>query len=324
MRPGVTAGGMRETRRAAWARILPAAQAVALTIALAGGLAGQAVAAIAAPPAAGGPPAVGESPATRPRLVTLAPSVTELVYAAGGGADIIGTVLNSDYPPAARAIPRIGDGIQYSDETILALRPTLVLAWQPTDATRALAARLGALGVPLLYADPRKLDDIPGLIRQLGARLGTQAAANAAASALQGRIDRLRPVPPPAPSVFIEVSADPLFTLGRDPLINDLLARCGGRNPYADSRLAAPQVSLESVLHLDPQVMILSPYGRDTLAARTRWWAQHGLAAAHQGRVYAIDPDWLHRPGPRLVDAAEAICADLRDSRSSGGGPEGR
>lgn len=253
---------------------------------------------------------------TPPRVITLAPSATELVYAAGAGADIVGTVLRSDYPPEARAIPRIGDGIQFSEETILTLRPTLVVGWLPSDGTRSLARRLAPLGVPLVYANPKSLDDIPALIRDLGERLGTRATADAAARGLERRIRALRPAPPPPQTVFIEISADPLYTLGRDPLTNDLLTRCGGTNPYATHAIPAPQVSVESVLHLNPQVLIVSPYGRETLAARRAWWAQHGLAAALAGRIYAVDPDLLHRPGPRLVDAAEAICADLRDSRT--------
>lgn len=253
---------------------------------------------------------------TPPRIVTLAPNATELVYAAGAGGAIVGTVLRSDYPPAARAIPRVGDGIQLSEESILALHPTLVVGWQPSDGTRSLAQHLTPLGVPLIYADPKSLDDIPALVRDLGERLGTRAAANAAARDLERRIRALRPAAPPPQTVFIEISADPLYTLGRDPLTNDLLARCGGVNPYAEGAIAAPQVSVESVLRLNPRVLILSPYGRDTLAVRRAWWSRHGLAAARAGRIYAIDPDLLHRPGPRLVDAAEAICADLRDSRA--------
>lgn len=251
-----------------------------------------------------------------PRIITLAPNATELVYAAGAGADIIGTVLRSDYPPEARAIPRVGDGIQFSEELILTLRPTLVVAWQPSDGTQSLAQRLVPLGVPLIYVDPKSLDDIPKLIRDLGARLGTQATADQAAHDLKRRIEALQPAPPPSQTVFIEISADPLYTLGRDSLTNDLLTRCGGVNPYAGSAIAAPQVSVESVLHLNPQVLIVSPYGRDTLAARQAWWAHHGLKAAHTGRIYAIDADALHRPGPRLIDAAETICADLRDSHA--------
>ncbi len=250
-----------------------------------------------------------------PRIVTLAPNATELVYAAGAGGAIVGTVLRSDFPPAARAIPRVGDGIQFSEESILALHPTLVVAWQPSEGTRSLARHLAPLGVPLVYADPKSLDDIPALIRDLGERAGTRAAADTAARRLERRIRALRPAAPPPQTVFIEISADPLYTLGRDPLTNDLLARCGGINPYADGAIAAPQVSVESVLRLNPRVLIVSPYGRDTLAARRAWWSRHGLAAARTGRIYGIDPDLLHRPGPRLVDAAEAICADLRDSQ---------
>ncbi|MFV0282710.1 MAG: cobalamin-binding protein [Castellaniella sp.] len=261
------------------------------------------------------PAAAQARTAPPPRIVTLAPSATELVYAAGAGADIVGTVLRSDYPASALAIPRIGDGIQFSEEAILALRPTLVVGWQPSDASRALAQRLAPLGVPLVYANPKSLDEIPALIRDLGARLDTRAAADQAARGLTQRIRALRPASLPPQTIFIEISADPLYTLGRDPLTNDLLQRCGGLNPYAGRAVAAPQVSVESVLALNPNVLIMSPYGGETLTARRAWWAQHGLTAARTGRIYAIDPDLLHRPGPRLVDAAEAICADLRHSR---------
>lgn len=305
--------GMRQRsasppQRTAWKRTMTA---LLLTLSLMwlAPAAAQATAPQTAPPS-------GDRIDPRPRVVTLAPNATELVYAAGAGADIVGTVLHSDYPPPARAIPRIGDGVQASEESILALRPTLVVAWYPTDANRALARRLQALDIPLIYADPKTLDDIPALIRDLGRRLGASSRADATASDLQRRIERLRPAAPPAQTVFIEISTDPLYTLGRDPLINDLLKRCGGRNLYADSRVAAPQVSVESVLHLNPHVLIMSPYGSETLEARTRWWAGYGLAAARQGRVHAIDPDWLHRPGPRLVDAAEAICHDLNQDRT--------
>ncbi len=250
------------------------------------------------------------------RIITLAPSATELVYAAGAGGDIVGTVLSSDYPPAARRIPRIGDGIQFDQETILALRPSLVIGWQSSGASQALASVLRHLGVPLVYANPRSLDEIPAQIRDLGRRLGTGPIADHAAKALQARIDAL-PVPAGLPlSVFIEVGADPLYTLGRDPLVNGLLSRCGGANAYADQPAAAPQVNAESVLRIDPDVVIVSPYGRETLAARRAYWAGLGLPAAVRGHLYAIDPDWLHRPGPRLVDAAEALCADLERART--------
>lgn len=250
------------------------------------------------------------------RIITLAPSATEMVYAAGAGAQIVGTVLASDYPPAARAIARIGDGIQLNTEAILALKPDVVVAWQPSGAVRALAAVLAPLNIPVIYTNPRSLADIPDEVRQLGARLSTERHAHQVAIALQDRIDALTPGDRTL-TVFMEISAEPLYTLGGDPLVNDLLSRCGGVNLYADSPVAAPQVSVESVLHRRPDALIISPYGRETLAARQDYWRALHLPAALAGHVYAINPDWLHRPGPRMVNAAEALCADLAQARKT-------
>ncbi|MFA7437467.1 cobalamin-binding protein [Castellaniella sp.] len=254
--------------------------------------------------------ASGQAPAARtPRVVTLAPSVTELVFAAGAGDRIVGTVLSSDYPPQATQLPRIGDGLLFNEEAILALQPTLVLGWQDTPATRALARRLATLNIPLHYVEPRTLDDIPRWIRWLGGQLGTASVAHTAAAGLQARIAALDRHPAQQASVYIEVGQSPLYTLGNDPLINDLLHRCGGRNLYADSPLAAPQTSVEAVLRQDPDLVIVSPDTAQGLSQRRAWWARYGLPAALAGRIEAIPADWLFRPGPRLVDAAEALCA---------------
>lgn len=249
--------------------------------------------------------------ANKHRIITLAPSATELVYAAGAGDAVVGTVLASDWPEQARTITRIGDGINYSDEAIIALHPTLVVGWYPTPASQALAARLEKLQVPLIYANPASLDEIPAIIRQLGRRLDTNDVAGPLAHALEARIKALQPVAPPAPKVFIEVGIEPMYTLGRDPLTSDMLRRCGGFNPYADSRVAAPQISLESVLHTDPDIIIVSPYEVHAVPERRQWWSDRGLRAAREGRIIAINPDWLHRPGPRLIDAAEGLCNSM-------------
>ncbi|MFA5663129.1 cobalamin-binding protein [Castellaniella sp.] len=244
-----------------------------------------------------------------PRVITLAPSVTELVFAAGAGDRIVGTVLSSDYPPQAAHLPRIGDGLLFNEEAVLALQPTLVLGWQDTPAARALGRRLAALNVPLEYVEPRNLDDIPRLIRQLGQQLGTEAQADRSAATLEARIDALGTRHAAPVTVFIEVGHAPLYTLGNDPLVNDLIRRCGGRNPYADRAIAAPQTSVESVLQQNPDMVIVSSDTPEGLARRQAWWAGYGLPAALAGRVHAIAADWLYRPGPRLVDAAEALCA---------------
>lgn len=259
----------------------------------------------------------GRQPATR--VVTLAPHLTELVYAAGGGERLVGTVTSSDYPPSARRLPRVGDGLNISLERLLSLKPDLVLAWQPSAATRALAPALGALHIPLEYMAPRNLDDIARDVARLGGLLGTAPQADAAAAALARRVAALRARygGRRTISVFIEIGTDPLYTIGRDTLLNDVLHTCSGVNIYAHSSLAAPQVDAESVLLARPDAIVTAAEtnGRRR-QERQAYWSALRLPAARAGHVYAIDPDTLFRPGPRLVQAATDLCRDLDQVRA--------
>jgi iron complex transport system substrate-binding protein/vitamin B12 transport system substrate-binding protein len=240
-----------------------------------------------------------------------------MVFAAGAGNRIVGTVASSDYPPQARHIPRVGNGIELDTERIVALRPDLVLAWQPSGATRALAPLLARLRIPLVYVQPRSLRDIPAEIAALGRRLGTAAQADRDARDLSGRIAALaaRYTDRTAVPTFIEVGAAPLYTLGKDPLINDVLHVCGGVNIFAGAAIPAPQVSIERVLQARPQAIIIPSADAHRVSDRTRYWARLALPAALARHVYGIDPDTLFRPGPRLVDAAQTLCRDLDRAR---------
>ncbi|HUH58514.1 MAG TPA: cobalamin-binding protein [Candidimonas sp.] len=259
--------------------------------------------------AAGGPPAM--------RAITLAPHITELVFAAGAGDRIVATVSASDYPEAARSIVRIGDGLNISVERVLAAQPDVVLAWLPSAAAHTLAPTLSALNVPIIYSEPRTLADVPAQIARFGKLFGTSQTADPAAQALNKRIQTLREryssLPPV--SVFIEIGNAPLYTIGADPLLNDALHSCGGVNIYAESHVAAPQISAESVLVRNPDVVI-APEGDGARLdqTRSRWLRLH-LGAAESGHIYGIDPDALFRPGPRLIDATEALCRYLDKAR---------
>jgi len=253
------------------------------------------------------------SPADEQRVITLAPHITELIFAAGAGDRIIATVASSDYPHAARALPRVGDGLSVSAEKIVALGPDIVIAWRDSAALRALQPILQNMRVPLLYSEPRALRDIPEQIRRFGAVFSTRAVAEAAAQALDDRLAALRARHGRRPprSVFVEVGTMPLYTLGADPLLNDTLAICGGANLYADAPVAAAQVGVEDILARNPDLILVPASDeQQTLAALKRWTAL-GLPAAHAGRVYGIHPDLLFRPGPRLVDAAEELCKKM-------------
>lgn len=253
------------------------------------------------------------------RVITLAPHITELIFAAGAGSRIVATVDSSAYPAAARSIPRIGNGISASLEKVVASRPDLVVAWMPSSATRTLMPTLAGLHVPLIYSNPRKLADIPTEIIRFGDLLGTAKTAERTAATLTRRLRALqekyanrRPV-----SVFIEVGALPLYTIGHDPLLNDALRICGGVNIYADLAVAAPQVSAESVLMTQPDAVITSENSEAGLAQRLNAWSALRLRAALRRHVYSVNPDELFRPGPRLIDATQELCRILDQVRQA-------
>lgn len=246
------------------------------------------------------------------RAVTLAPHATELVYAAGAGGFIVGSVLGSDYPPAARALPIIGDGTQPDAERVAAARPDLLIAWQPS-AAEPLVRVMDKLGVPVFYSDPLTLDAIPGAVERMGKLFGTEPVANAAAAdmrarlaALQARYAGRRPV-----RVFVQAGLDPIYTLNNASIVSDALRLCGGVNVFGQAPIVAPQVTLEGVLAARPEAVLAGVSRREDAQANLAAWQAMGLPAARQGHVYGVDADALFRPGPRLIDAAEALCADL-------------
>jgi len=246
------------------------------------------------------------------RAVTLAPHATELVFAAGAGDRLIATIRGSDYPPAARQLPIIGDGTQPDPERVAAVRPDLLIAWQPAAAA-PLARVMDKLGVPVFYSDPQTLAAIPDAVERMGALFGTEAQARPAAQALRARLDALaeryagrRPV-----RVFVQAGLDPIYTLNDSSIVSDALRVCGGVNVFGQAPVVAPQVTLESVLAARPEAVLAGISRPEDAARNLAAWQALGLPAARLGHVYGVDADALYRPGPRLIDAAEAICADL-------------
>ena len=264
-------------------------------------------------------PVVAQSAASTPRVVTLAPHITEMVFAAGAGHTMVGTVVSSNYPVAARSLPKVGDGAaSVSAEALIRLKPDLVLAWQHTGAVAAVAPLLQKLGIPLTLIAPDQIADIPDQIEKLGDRLGTQEQAKLIAADQRATLQALtnQYTDRPAVSVFIEIGHTPLYAVGRDTLLNDALRICGGINIFDDSRLPALPVGPEHVLHKRPQVILTaSKHPQQEQQARERW-AKLGLNSGADTHVYNIDPDALFRPGPRLIEATAQICRALERTRT--------
>jgi len=249
------------------------------------------------------------------RVVTLAPHATELVYAAGAGERIVGASDYSDYPPAAKAIPRIGSSHQVDTERLLALRPDLLVVWQGGNADRLLEP-LRRLGVPVYQSEPKRLDDIPDEVERIGKLTGTEARAQPAAAALRARLGALaeRYRGKPQVSVFYQVWDQPLYTLNGRQIVSDAIRLCGGVNVFDNLAALAPTVSVEAVLQKNPEVIVRG--GEDAKASGLTMWKRYPvLLAAQRDNLYTVSSELMTRAGPRMVDGAEALCGLLEQAR---------
>ncbi|NUY29818.1 cobalamin-binding protein [Paraburkholderia sp. JPY303] len=255
------------------------------------------------------------------RVISLAPHVTELLYAAGGGPKMVGAVSYSDYPPEAKQLPRVGDNKALDLERIVALKPDLIVVWRHGNAQRQLE-RLRELHVPLFFSEPRRLDDIAVSLTKLGRLLGTSTSADAAAAAYRDDIARLRAryANRPVVNVFYQVWDRPLMTLNGEHMISDVIALCGGRNVFADLQPLVPTVSTEAVLAANPQAIVTAAPGATqpdtTLPQLDAWRAWPRLAAVANNNLFAIDGDLINRPAPRIAQGARQLCEDLELARS--------
>lgn len=255
------------------------------------------------------------------RVVSLAPHVTEMLFAAGGGERIVGTVSYSDYPPAARNIPRIGDNRQVDIERLIALKPDLLVVWRHNASARQME-QLRKLGIPLFYSEPHKLDDVPDTLLRLGQLLGTEQQARQSAAELRRQLNSLsaRYRNRPAVRVFYQVWDRPLYTLNGQHIVSDAIRLCGGENVFARLPLAAPSISIEAVLKEDPEA-IVSGDRRDQATSGLDIWKQYpALLAVRRGNLFAVDADLLSRSGPRIVTGAAELCAKLEQARQRRGG----
>ena len=249
--------------------------------------------------------------------MSLAPHLTELLFAAGAGARIVGALEYSDFPPAARAIPRVGDNAAIDLERILQLKPDLAVAW-PSAGHRREVERLAALGVPVFRSEPHELEDIARTIETLGILAGGGGVARQAAQAFRARTTDLarRHANRPTVRVFYQIWNAPLMTVNGAHLISKVLRLCGGENVFAALPVLAPQVDREAVLATDPEAIIASISGPSTRGWRAAWKALPSISAVRAGNLFEVPADDLERHTPRVLDGAERVCADLEAARA--------
>ncbi len=266
---------------------------------------------------------IGTSYAAAPqRIVTLAPSLAELVCAAGACNRLVGVSAYTDFPPQAAQVKPIGDAYTLNLEAVLATRPDLVLAWNQATPP-ATIARLRALGLRVEVPQIKGLDDITRALRQLGQQLGTQTVADQAADQYQQRLTQLRQryAKVSRLRVFYQLGTAPAYTINHDSAVNAALSLCGGDNVFADlSRISGP-VSAEAVLAARPQVVF---YGQseNRSVIRAYWARLPTVPAAQHHDLFAVDGDLLAHASPRVLDGIAEVCQDMdhvRQQIASGG-----
>ena len=254
--------------------------------------------------------------ATASRIVTLAPNLAELVYAAGAGDVLVGVSAYSDYPPAVESLPAVGDAFTIDQERLALLRPDLLLAWE-SGTPRHIVDELRLAGYEVETIRTRSLDDIASALIRIGTLAGTQQKAREVAAEFSAALQEIGAANAGAEPirVFYQVSSRPLYTVGRAHYASELISLCGGQNVFSDLEELAPAIDVEAVIDRNPEIMLAGDDAGD--GAFSEWDRWPAIAANRYGNRFLLPADELSRPTTRVLVAATAICEALRSGRAN-------
>ena len=248
------------------------------------------------------------------RVIAMAPHVTELLFAAGAGDKIVGAVTYSDYPEAAKKIPRVGDNRLIDMERVAAMKPDLIVIWMHGGFERQIEG-LRKLGIPLFHSEPTKLEGIADNVERLGQLMGTEAVANPTAADIRAQFAAMGKQYANRPPVrlFYQVWDKPLYTLSGKSIVSDSIRLCGGVNIFADQKATAPVISMEAVLQANPEA-IFGTSEKDS--GSVDLWKPYGtLLAVQNNNLFRLQGDMLNRAGPRMVAGTKALCEKIEEAR---------
>lgn len=255
------------------------------------------------------------------RIVSLMPHATELLFEVGAGDQVVGAVQYSDYPEAAKLIPRVGGYSSLNIEAIIALKPDLLIAWPEGNRNRELD-RLKTLGLPILVSDPREFHDIAKALTLYGKVTGNEAEAKVAVQEFNKKLNYLRMTysidensTEDKVSVFYQVWNAPLMTQNGNTFISRAIELCGGENIFSDLPMTNPQVSIESILVKDPQVIVASGMGQSRPEWLDDWRQFKTLRAVRNNQLYHILPELFQRPTSRFLIGTQQLCEAMQVAR---------
>ncbi len=250
------------------------------------------------------------------RIISLAPHITESLFAAGAGDKIIGAVNYSDYPEAAKKIPRVGGYPSADLEKIISLKPDLVIAW-PSGNNLKQVDKLTAFGIKVFMSEPRYPQDIAKTIQRFGVLAGTTKIANKATheflqhyQLLKTNYSKKKKV-----KVFYQIWNKPIMTINGNHLISEIIELCGGENVFANLQTLTPRISIESVLDSRSEIIISGGMGKARPEWLDEWKRWPVLPAVNNKQLHFIDPALMQRVGPRILQGADKLCELLDRAR---------
>lgn len=251
------------------------------------------------------------------RIISLAPHVTELVFAAGAGDRLVAVSDYSDFPEQAKQIPSIGSIFALDLERLLALKPDLVIIWGTGNA-KQLAKKLRDNKLVVFESEAHDYEDIASSIERIAALAGTDATGKKSAQEFRQRLQKLReqyrlkaqekPI-----TVFHQMVKNPLMTVNHEHFISKMMQLCGGQNVFADLKDISSTITVEALLLANPD-MIFSG-GKENGKLPNEWAQLPRLNAVKNHAIYSVNGDWLHRSGPRVLDATEQLCLAIKEVR---------
>ena len=246
------------------------------------------------------------------RIISLAPNLTEIVFAVGAGDRLVGRTSYCDFPAEAKSVPEVGDTLHPSLERIISLKPQVVLI-STASQLEVFTQQLQSQNIAVFVTDPHDLEGVFKSIAQVGEMLGQKEQASLLVQKLRERAGTVEAAvkQKPAVRVFYQLSAEPLYTAGHDAFVTDLIRRAGGFSVTVDVPGAWPKYSNESALAAKPEAIILPTGGSMGAGNSTVTEALRQSPAVLAGRVYKINDDHLVRPGPRAVDGLEELARAL-------------
>jgi len=249
-------------------------------------------------------------PVNPSRVVALAPNITEIVYALGQAHRLVGATTYSDYPQAAAALPKVGSYVHLDLERVVALNPDLCLAIKDGNPISAVS-RLESFNIPVYAVDPRNIKSVMDTIFRIGNLLQADNQAELLVSNMRSRIravvERVAQTDH-KPKVFFQIGVAPIVSVGTNTFIHELIEMAGAQN-LAAGKVVYPRFSMEQVLGMLPDVIIVTSMAREAAFERIRkdWYQWQDLPAVQHERVFVQDSNLFDRPSPRLVDALEIL-----------------